>query len=101
MATANSCMGDNSAAFRSVLLDPEDLSVAVERRLVGSRQTGDGLRLSHTEATQLAFLVAPCNLTGKISRREVGVVSLEKSQETRPLALPHLMFLEISVEGIF
>ena len=79
----HSCMGDNNAAFRSILLDQEDLSVAVERRLVGSRQSGDGLRLSYMEATQLAFLVAPCNPTGQISRREVPV-----SLETQAVALP-------------
>ena len=64
-------MGDSSAVFRAALLDSEDLAVAVERRMLGSRQSGDGLRLSHSEATQLTFLIAPCNPTGKVSRREV------------------------------
>mmetsp|Transcript_32352 Transcript_32352/g.37963 ORF Transcript_32352/g.37963 Transcript_32352/m.37963 type:complete len:2112 (+) Transcript_32352:48-6383(+) len=52
------CLGDHGGAYRSVEIDAEDLCGVVERRL------------SPSDSSKLCFLLAPCNPSGRVSRKE-------------------------------
>ena len=52
------------------ILDPEDLSIAVERRGAHTAGIRGALRLSDFESRRLAMFMAPKNAAGKVSKEE-------------------------------
>jgi hypothetical protein len=52
------------------ILDPEDLSIAVERRGAHTAGIRGALRLSDFESRRLAMFMAPKNTAGKVSKEE-------------------------------
>lgn len=63
-----SCLGVGNGLDQS--LDPDDLSIAVERRAAHTAGIRGALRLSGFESRRLAMLVAPMNKMGKVNAEE-------------------------------